>query len=124
MEEWEKIKDKNMKEMKQVVVSLPAQEKVNTSPMSPTVKKSQSGRGNIYQTQKVMMKNICTVNQMFKDLSPAKKHRASSLLRYIRKSKKIDWNSKLELKINGKILPKTNIKSAYSQTQQLTQCDT
>ena len=57
LEEWEKIKDKNMKEMKQVVVSLPAQEKVNTSPMSPTVKKSQSGRGNIYQTQKVMMKN-------------------------------------------------------------------
>lgn len=109
LEEWEKIKDKNMKEMKQVVVSLPAQEKVNTSPMSPTVKKSQSGRGNIYQTQKVMMKNNSAVNQMFKDLSPAKKHRASSLLRYIRKSKKIDWNSKLELKINGKILPKTNI---------------
>ena len=44
LEEWEKIKDKNMKEMKQVVVSLPAQEKVNTSPMSPTVKKSQSGK--------------------------------------------------------------------------------
>ena len=55
------------------------------------------------------MKNNSAVNQMFKDLSPVKKHRASSLLRYIRKSKKIDWNSKLELKINGKILPKTNI---------------
>ena len=109
LEEWEKIKDKNMKEMKQVVVSLPAQEKVNTFPMSLTVKKSQSGKGNIHQTQKVMMKNNSTVNQMFKDLSLVKKHRASSLLRYIRKSEKIDWNSKLDLKINGKILPKTNI---------------
>ena len=39
LEEWEKIKDKNMKEMKQIVVSLPAQEKVNTSLMSPTVKR-------------------------------------------------------------------------------------
>ena len=81
LEEWENIKDKNIKEMKQVVVSLPAQEKVNTSLMSMTVKKSQSGRGNIYQTQKVMMKNNSAVNQMFKDLSPVKKHRASSLLR-------------------------------------------
>ena len=46
---------------------------------------------------------------MLKDLKPVKKHRALSLLRYVRKSKNIDWNSKLELKLNGKVLPKTNI---------------
>ena len=109
LEEWEKIKDKNMKEMKQVIVSLPAQEKVNISQMNPTVKNIQSGKGTINQTQKVMMKNNSNINQMLKDLKPVKKHRALSLLRYVRKSKNMDWNSKLELKLNGKVLPKTNI---------------
>ena len=108
LEEWEKIKDKNMKEMKQVVVSLPVQKKVNTSLMNRKMKKKehqdQKGKGKIHWNQKV------SVKEMLKSFTPLKKNRALSLLRYIEKSKNINWNSRFELKIEDKVVPKSNIK--------------
>lgn len=105
LEEWEKIKDKNMKEMKQVVVTLPVQKKVNTSLMNQEMKekKHQNQKGKGKTEQKVSMKD------MLKSLTPSKKNRALSLLRYIKKSKIINWNSKFELKIEDKLVPKSNM---------------
>ena len=112
LEEWEKIKDKNMKEMKQVVVSLPVQKKVNTSLMNRKMKKKEhqdqkgkgKGKGKIHKNQKV------SVKEMLKSFTPLKKNRALSLLRYIEKSRNINWNSRFELKIEDKVVPKSNIK--------------
>ena len=73
--------------MKQVVVSLPVQKKVNTSLMNRKMKEKehqdQKGKGKrkIHQNQKV------SVKEMLKSFTPLKKNRALSLLRYIEKSK-------------------------------------
>ena len=111
LEEWEKIRDKNMREIKQVAVSLPVPKKVNISLMNQKMNQKmkekkdqdQKGGGKTHQNQKVSMK------KMLENLSPLKKNRALSLLRYIKKSKIISWNSQFELKLKDKVVPKSNI---------------
>ena len=51
-------------------------------------------------------------------LSPSKRERALSLLRYINNSKVISWNDKWSLVYNGKVLHNSNIQKLISHAVQ------
>ena len=111
LEEWEKVKEKNTKEMKQVKVSgqvqekvTPVQETVIPIPKEVNIQSKQIGKGVTLQNLKKV-----EIHKMLTNLNPVKQKRARLLLNYLNKDKNIKWNSKLEIVINGKLKKSSNI---------------
>ena len=122
LEEWEKVKGKNKDDMyQQVTVSPPAlpnqTPQQNLNKVDPSMvtnlntrMKSQKGMGKLNLKMKLENK--------LRALSPSKRERALSLLRYINNSKVISWNDKWSLVYNGKVLHNSNIQKLISHAVQ------
>ena len=111
LEEWEKIKNKSIKEVKEVVVSQALPAKMNT-----LTQKVQQGAGKevpkVSNTQKTVIKKtkkLTKLDQMIRSLSPAKRGRAYSLVRYIKKNDDISWNEKGEFQYKKRVIPHSNM---------------
>ena len=111
LEEWEKIKTKGIKEAKEVAVSQSLPVKMNTS-----VPKVQQGAGKevpkVSNPQKPPTKKaqkITKLDQMIRSLSPVKRGRAYSLVRYMKKNEDITWNQKGELQYKNRVVPNSSM---------------
>ena len=97
LEDWEKIKDKHKKEVKQVTVPL---QKVVKSPVVKVQTPFQKGMGKFLKKNQVEKK----LKQMIECLTPEKSNKAQTLLRYIEKDNNMTWNDDGEFEYKGKVI--------------------
>lgn len=110
LEDWEKIKDKHMKEVKQVTVPL---QKVVKSPVVKVQTPSfQKGTGKILKKNQVEKK----LKWMIECLTPEKSNKAQTLLRYIEKDNNMTWNDDGEFEYKGKVIQNSDIKKLIIHT--------
>ena len=105
LEDWEKIKDKHMKEVKQVTVPLQKVVKVQTPSF-------QKGMGKILKKNQVEKK----LKWMIECLTPEKSNKAQTLLRCVEKDNNMTWNDDGEFKYKGKVIQNSDIKKLIIHT--------